>query len=100
MDVWHTGSCLECGSNVGDPHWPGCGQATRRATRAPAPGYEPGQAEAIRECRCRGWAVAHVDGEGFRPCEPGEPGSYVDLDRFAYWLEHGDAVLHGNEPVV
>jgi hypothetical protein len=51
------------------------------------------------ECRRRGWAVAYVPGEGFRPCHPDEPWSYLDLDRYAFWLEHGDAVLLGNEAV-
>jgi hypothetical protein len=50
-------------------------------------------------CRARGWAVAYVPGEGFRPCDPDEPGSYLDLDRYAYWIEHGDEALQGNEPL-
>jgi hypothetical protein len=38
-------------------------------------------------------------GGGFRPCRPDEFGSYVDLGRYAYWLDNGDASLDGNEPV-
>lgn len=56
-------------------------------------------ANPFHECRTRGWTVVHVPGEGFRPCHPDEPGSYLDLDRYAYWLEHGDEVLQGNEPL-
>ena len=42
---------------------------------------------ALGECRRRGWAVAYVEGEGFRPCQADEPGAYVDLDRLAHWLD-------------
>ena len=80
-------SCPECGAGYGDPHWAGCGHA-------PA-----GPADAIGECRRRGWAVIHVPGEGFRPCRPDEPGSYVDLDRHVHWLTNGEASLDGNESV-
>ena len=90
-------SCPECGAGYGDPHWPACARA-RSGGGIRGAGYHSGQAAAIRECRARGWAVTHVPGEGLRPCDPDEAGSYVDLDRYAYWLEHGDASLHGNEP--
>lgn len=91
-------NCRECGASYGDAHWPRCGHAGRDETAAPARDHLLTQsADAIRECRRRGWAVVHVPGEGFRPCRPGEPGSSVDLDRAAYWLTHGDAALDGNE---
>jgi hypothetical protein len=73
------------GAHYGDPHWPGCGFASA------------GAAAGISECRRRGWAGVHVPGEGFRPCRADGPGSYVDLDRYVYWLTHGDAGLEGNE---
>jgi hypothetical protein len=47
--------------------------------------------EAVRICRARGWAVAYVDGEGFRPCAPDEPGAYVDLDLCFHRLAHETA---------
>ena len=78
-------SCPECGAGCGDPHWPGCGHSSA------------GLADAVGECRRRGWAVVHVPGDGFRPCRPDEPGAYVDLDRYAHWLANGDASLEGNE---
>jgi hypothetical protein len=36
---------------------------------------------------------------GFRPCRPDEPGSYIDLDRYVYWLANGEASLVGNERI-
>jgi hypothetical protein len=96
--VPHLSNCPECGASFGDPHWPRCGQIAVDETEAPPRDHLLVQsADAIREGRRRGWAVAHVPGEGFRPCRPGEPGSSVDLDRAAYWLTHGDAVLYGND---
>jgi hypothetical protein len=82
--------CVECGAGFGDPHWPGCGALRNRS------GFEPSVGDAIRMCRERGWAVVHVPGEGWRPCSPDEPGSYVDLSRYAYWLENGEAGLDGS----
>ncbi len=83
-------SCLECGAGVGETHWPGC---TRRAG-----GGDDDLMVAIGTCRERGWAAVHVEGEGFRPCEPADPGAYVDLDRYASWIGHGSELLDGNEP--
>jgi hypothetical protein len=57
----------------GDPHWPGC----------PIDIFDLG--DAMRTCRERGWAVAYVDEQGFRPCHPDEPGAYADLDRYVIW---------------
>jgi hypothetical protein len=79
--------CVECGAGFGDAHWPGC--SALHAT----PGLEPGLGHAIRTCRDQGWAVAHVPGEGWRPCRPDEPDSYVDLSRYAFWLENGEGGL-------
>ena len=92
-DAWRalTSGCVECGAPVGEQHWPGCGAGADRL------GGLRRIAAAAAECRRRGWAVAEVPGEGLRPCDPSEPGSYVDLDRYAYWLEHGDEVIEGNE---
>jgi hypothetical protein len=85
-------ACAECGAGFGEPHWPSC--------RAGRDTDEPDRsiARAVRICRDRGWAVAEVPGEGMRPCAPSDPGSYVDLDRYYYWLENGPGVLDGNEP--
>jgi acyl-CoA reductase-like NAD-dependent aldehyde dehydrogenase len=41
-----------------------------------------------------GWAP----GEGLRPCRPDDPGAYIDLDRYAYWLAYGDPDIDGNDP--
>ncbi len=51
-------------------------------------GYTPSSRDAVSVCREKGWAVIHVAGEGWRPCDPREPGAYIDFDRYAYWLEH------------
>lgn len=79
--------CIKRGAGFGETHWPGCG-----ALRADAV-HRPGLEHAIRTCRERGWAVVHVPGEGWRPCRPDEPDSYVDLGRFAYWPENGEGGL-------
>ena len=92
-------SCPECGAGYGETHWPKCAVRESRGTPTLTQGFAKGQAHAIRECRRRGWAVIDVPGQSLRPCRPDEPGSYVDLDRYAYWLEHGDRALNGNEPV-
>jgi hypothetical protein len=54
-------------------------------------------AEAVEVCHQRGWAVAYVAGEGFRPCKSDEPGAYVDLDRYYYWLRFGEDDARGSE---
>jgi hypothetical protein len=82
--------CIECGAGFGDAHWPGCS-----ALRA-GPGHGRDLAHVIRTCRERGWAVVHVPGEGWRPCRLDEPGSYVDLGRYAYWLENGEGGLEAS----
>jgi hypothetical protein len=61
--------------------------------RGPHTGQAPGLGDATAVCRERGWAVVHVPGRGWRPCRPDEPDSYVDLSRFAYWLENGEGGL-------
>ena len=78
MLSWLVG-CPECGAAQGDPHWPGC-----RADRTVAESFE--LETALLECRRRGWSVAYVAGEGFRPCRPDEEGAYADLDRYVYWV--------------
>jgi hypothetical protein len=78
-------SCPECGAAHGENHWPGCASSPEQFSLV----------EALAVCRQRGWAVAHVAGEGLRPCSPDEPGAYVDLDRYYYWLRFGDADVHG-----
>jgi len=49
--------------------------------------------DAVRVCRERGWAVAYVEEEGFRPCLPEDPGAYVDLDRYVLW-QRRDSQFH------
>jgi hypothetical protein len=34
---------------------------------------------------------------GFRPCTSDEEGAYVDLDRYAYRLENGEASIGGDD---
>jgi hypothetical protein len=53
--------------------------------------------DAAAVCRRRGWAVAFVEGQGWRPCGPDEPGAYVDLDRYVFSLEHQSEVLDGRD---
>lgn len=85
---WLFETCTECGRSLGDPHWPGCSSAELER--------DGGLEAALGECRLRGWAVAH-DGNAFRPCHPDELGAYADLDRYTFWLRHGDAALHGED---
>lgn len=88
--------CPECGAVVGEPHWPGCGVRAEGPPAVQADGeLVLGRDQALAECRRRGWAVAYVPGEGFRPCRPEEPGAYADLDRYAFWRSHGDAEVVG-----
>ena len=88
-----TRSCPECGAVAGETHWPDCSHA---AHLHPSQTLREGDCmAAVSECRHRGWAAAYVDGEGFRPCSPDEPGAYADIDRWLYWREHGDDVLAG-----
>jgi hypothetical protein len=61
------------------------------------PGYTPGMRDAVTVCRQMGWAVMEVPGEGWRPCDPSEPGAYIDFDRYAFWLEHEAGELEGND---
>jgi hypothetical protein len=82
--------CIECGAGFGDAHWPGC------SALRPSSVHEPGLGHALLTCRERGWAVVHVPGEGWRPCRPDEPGAYVDLGRYAYWIENGESGLEGS----
>jgi hypothetical protein len=92
----HAAPCPDCGVGYGQSHWPQCAYAPSGRTGSGVEAVRP-QARPFLVCRQRGWAVVHVPGAGFRPCDPGEPGSYHDLDRYAFWLEHGDDVLDGNE---
>ena len=93
----HPRACPECGVEGGQPHGSGCAYQPPR--RSAAEDNATGRRGAIpfAECRRRGWSVVHVPGEGLRPCRADEPGAYLDLDRYAFWLDHGDVALHGNE---
>jgi hypothetical protein len=73
---------VECGAGFGDPHWPGCSALN------PGQGYERGIGHAIKTCRERGWAVAHVPAKAGGRAAP-KSRAYVDLSRYAYWLENG-----------
>lgn len=91
-----TRSCPECGVAGGEAHWPECSYSG---------GLHPSQtvaegdcSAAVAECRRRGWAVAYVQGEGFRPCDPEDAGAYADIDRWLYWRTNGDRALVGDEP--
>jgi len=90
-----TTSCSECGVVDGDAHWPSCSRKPHLPLSDSIGGSDIGAA--IAECRRRGWAVAYVQSEGFRPCDPDDHDAYVDIDRYVFWRTHGDSALYGDD---
>jgi hypothetical protein len=91
--------CPDCGTPVGATHARGCDVeictvcGAQRLTcgcwghNAPAAAWE-GEWPGLAECRRRGW-WARRDRVGWLPCGADEPGAREDLNRLAFFRQHG-----------